>query len=132
MGNKTSLSTNNQSLSTDQLKTFQNLINMGYNETIAMDAIHKYPKDFNKCIDYIEKQNNNNITTTTSNPKTITRITSNTKTSNKMEPFDMNNTTYIDRINKILSIKENSNNNNNNNKFDIFDIICNLYSLNNN
>eukprot|EP01084_Bolivina_argentea_P014408 26910_1 len=48
-----------------------------------------------------------------------------------MEPFDMNNTTYIDRINKILSIEE-TENLNNNNKFDIFDIICNLYSLNNN
>eukprot|EP01084_Bolivina_argentea_P313421 542767_1 len=87
-----------------------------------MDAIHKYPKDLNKCIDYIETQNDNSIATTTSN----------TNTAIKMEPFDMNNTTYIDRINKILSIKEDSNNNNNNNKFDIFDIICNLYSLNNN
>eukprot|EP01084_Bolivina_argentea_P206397 352413_1 len=50
MGNKAS---KQYELSSDSLKTYAQLINMGFDEKISMDAAKRYNKNMDKCIDYI-------------------------------------------------------------------------------
>ena len=39
------------------MQTYANLINMGYDDAIALKAAIKYKKNINKCINYIESAN---------------------------------------------------------------------------
>eukprot|EP01084_Bolivina_argentea_P023299 43446_1 len=44
-----------------ELQIFSQLIDMGFNETIAMDAADKYATSFSKAIDYCTQFENTNV-----------------------------------------------------------------------
>ena len=99
--------------------TFQQLINMGYDETLSFQASAKYGKNINKAIEFITQKQKNEIKTSTASQKT--------------------STTYEDRIDNVLKLndkidKEN-NKHNNIDEYkgkDIYDLVNNMYSTQDN
>ena len=40
------------------MELYQQLINMGFDEIMSLNAVNKFGPNMNKCIDYIQTQNN--------------------------------------------------------------------------
>eukprot|EP01084_Bolivina_argentea_P160440 279389_1 len=66
MGNKISQHKTSKGLQIDELKIFQQLINMSFDEQLSLRAVHKFGSDINKCINYINKYSATKSTTTKS------------------------------------------------------------------
>eukprot|EP01084_Bolivina_argentea_P165100 286895_1 len=87
MGNKQA--SKPQTTNNDLSHTYSKLINMGYNESVSMEAARKYTKNINKAIDYIEKHENNKNNNTPNKLlyDKISMVISNTNNENKEDPI---------------------------------------------
>ena len=55
----------------DELNTFQSLINMGFIESISMNAVQKFGKNINECINYINNEKNSSKSQQTNKNKNV-------------------------------------------------------------
>eukprot|EP01084_Bolivina_argentea_P261850 442665_1 len=94
--------------------TIQQLINMGFDEQMSVNAFGKYSNDINKCIEWINAQNNQ-------------RQKPERKQNEPVQNFIPSD--YINRINKVLDIQKKllCNSNNTEQKADAYDMICSIY-----